>query len=44
MYDFQLPRESRDFAELCADKAAYPKIHVPAQGLRHRAPTTPPGT
>ena len=28
MYDFQLPRECRDFAELCADEVAYPPIKV----------------
>ena len=28
MYDFQLPRECRDFAELCADEVAYPPIQV----------------
>ena len=28
MYGFQLPSECRDFAELCAGKAAYPLIQV----------------
>lgn len=30
MYDFQLPRECRDFAELCAGEAAYPPIQFAA--------------
>ena len=38
MYDFQLPRERRDFAELCADQAAYAKPLFPleARDIVHR--------
>ena len=31
MYDFQLPRECRDFAELRAEQAAYPKLLFPPE-------------
>ena len=38
MYDFQLPRECRDFAELCTDQAAYPTSMFPpkARDIVHR--------
>src|SRR3989304_4321652 len=38
MYDFQLPRECRDFAELRTDQAADPKPMVPpeARDIVHR--------
>ena len=38
MYDIQLPRECRDFAELCTDQAAYPKLMFPpeARDIVHR--------
>lgn len=38
MYDFQLPLECRDFSEVCADQAAYPKSMFPtdARDIVHR--------
>ena len=38
MYDFELPRECRDFAELCTDQAAYTNAMFPpeARNIVHR--------